>query len=170
MKLLVENNNMNENVIEGKIAAILDKTTVVINRGGEQGVKRGTEFYIYTKLGPFFDPDTNESLGETTKIWGRVETTIVEEKFCIARTHYDTNAFSRMLIPSLFRTTRFELPVDENDITRLMEKVKIGFPVISIPDDKELEEKNKPELLEEVRDEPKMLPEEVNEKSDEGAS
>ena len=32
----------------------------------------------------------------------------------------------------MFRT-RVELPVDESDITQLVEKIKIGFPVMVVP-------------------------------------
>lgn len=131
---------MNGN-IEGKIAAILGKTTVVINRGSDQGVEKGTEFYIYSKLGPFFDPDSGESLGETTKIWGRVKATIVESRFCIAETKYLPNYMYPLLdLGEIFRT-RLELPVDESDITRLMEKIKVGFPVMNVPRIREIEDK-----------------------------
>lgn len=131
---------MNEN-IEGKIAAILDKSTVVINRGSDQGVEKGTEFYIYSKLGPFFDPDSGESLGETTKIWEKVQATIVERRFCIAETKYLTGYFFPMFtLEKMFRT-RVELPVDESDITRLMERIKVGFPVMVVIKVKEIEDK-----------------------------
>ena len=133
--------------IEGKIAAILDKSTVVINRGSDQGIEQGTEFYIYSKLGPFFDPDSGESLGETTKIWGKVRVNIIEKRFCVAETLYQSSSlFSSMFeIARLFQTEQIELPVDDVDITPLTEKVKVGFPVISVPKTKEIENK---EILE----------------------
>ncbi len=131
---------MNE-TIEGKIAAILDRSTVVINRGSDQGIEKGTEFYIYSTLGPFFDPDSGESLGETTKIWGKVTATIIEKRFCVAETQYQT---SSLLLPMLeiarmFRTERIELPVDKSDITPFIEQIKVGFPVMSVPRIKEIE-------------------------------
>jgi len=61
---------MTEN-IEGKIAAILDKSTVVINRVAIKALNRVQSFIFIQRLGPFFDPDSGESLGETTKIWER---------------------------------------------------------------------------------------------------
>jgi hypothetical protein len=133
--------------IEGRIAAILDKTTVVINRGTDEGVQRGTEFYIYSKLGPFRDPDTGEDLGATTQIWGKVEATIVEKKFCVARTGYHVSL--AMQIPSLldiFRTSRVELPVDGSDITSQMEKVRVGFSVVSVPKVESISEEKVPAL------------------------
>jgi len=137
---------MNEN-IEGKIAAILDRSTVVINRGSDQGIEMGTEFYIYSKLGPFFDPDSGESLGETTKIWGKVKATIIEKRFCVAETQYQTSSilYPMFEITRLFRTEQIELPVDDDDITPVIEEIKVGFPVMSVPRIREIENK---EILE----------------------
>jgi hypothetical protein len=133
---------MTEN-LEGKIAAILNRTTVVINLGSAQDIDKGTEFYIYTKLGPFFDPDTRESLGETTKIWGKVQATIVEKRFCVAETKSYTNYMfiSNIALESMFKS-RVELPVDENDITKSVEKIQIGFPVMVVPKTNEIEKKD----------------------------
>lgn len=116
--------------IEGKIAAILDKSTVVINRGHAHGVDKGEAFYIYSTLGPFVDPDTGEALGTTTRVWGKVEVTIIEDKFCVAKTPYESSLFAGF--PSyLFGNTHIELPVAVADISKGLEKIKIGFSVIS---------------------------------------
>lgn len=136
--------------IEGKIAAILDKTTVVINRGSDHGVEHGTEFYIYTKIGPFFDPDTGDNLGETTKVWGKVRASIVENRFSVAKTEYSVK-FSidpQSILAKFFGTIRIELPVDESDIEITVQKIKVGFPVLSIPKPKiEAIAQDKPLLL-----------------------
>jgi hypothetical protein len=139
---------MNEN-IEGKIAAILDRSTVVINRGSDQGVEKGTEFYIYSKLGPFFDPDSGDNLGEATKIWGKVKATIIEKRFCVAETQYHQTSpflYPMFEITRMFRTEKVELPVDEDDITPFTEKIKVGFPVMSVPRIREIENKEVLEL------------------------
>lgn len=81
--------------IEGKIAALLDKTTVVINRGAYHNVGIGDTFYIYSQIGPFTDPETGDDLGTTTKVWGKVEVTIVEDGFCVARTQYRGDSMLR---------------------------------------------------------------------------
>lgn len=116
--------------IEGKIAAILDKNTIVINRGLQHGVIKGETFYIYTQLGPFFDPDTNENLGMTWRVWGRVEVTIVEKLFCVARTEFFNPLLNLVHLHGVFGS-RIELPVDDGDITPLVEKIKVGFNVAS---------------------------------------
>ena len=126
--------NENNQIVEGKIAAILDRTSVVINRGSDHGVEKGTEFYIYSRLGPFFDPDSGENLGETTKIWGKVRATIIENRFCVAETDYRSSyaMLPMIALENLFRT-RIELPVDESDITTFTEKIQVGFPVMIVP-------------------------------------
>lgn len=56
--------------IEGRVADILDRTTLVANVGEEDGVEPGMEFRVY-EVGPMVtDPDTGEELGRpiTTKI------------------------------------------------------------------------------------------------------
>lgn len=116
--------------IEGKIAAILDTTTVVINRGRLDGVKIGDIFYIYSTIGPFSDPDTDEDLGTTARVWGKVETSIVADKFSVAKTPYDTSLTGFLAI-NLFRNTRIRLPVDETEISRGLERIKVGFSVVA---------------------------------------
>jgi hypothetical protein len=149
--------NKNNEIMEGKIAAILDKSSVVINRGSDHGIDKGTEFYIYSKLGPFFDPDTRESLGETTKIWGKVRATIIEKRFCVAETNY-RNSYAILpvfALENMFRT-KIELPVDEEDITTLIEKIKVGFPVMIVPKIKQIENKQILELSDTNSQDPEL--------------
>lgn len=114
--------------IEGKIAAILDHTTVVINRGSRDGVSRGDEFYIFSEAGPFFDPDTGEELGTIIAAWCKVTVSNVEERLCLARSDYqpiiDSGWITRML------GSRVRLPVDEGEIVRELTKIKVGSPAI----------------------------------------
>jgi hypothetical protein len=116
---------------EGKIAAILDRTTVVINRGSKNNVSKHDAFWIYSELGPFFDPDTKEDLGTTKRIWGKVVVSAVEERFCIAKTEYQISNFAALAgLTALFGTTRIQLPVDETQIQRDLTKIEIGFKAI----------------------------------------
>lgn len=114
--------------LEGKIAAILDKNTVVINRGSLDGVQLRDEFYIYSLIGPITDPDTKENLGTTKKVWGKVVVTRLEERFCVAETDYELN---NLLIFRNMLGSRVELPVDEYDISKGLTKIKVGFAVFS---------------------------------------
>lgn len=114
--------------ITGKIAAILNKYSVVINRGYNDGVDKGDTFYIYTELGPFFDPDTNDNLGTTKKIWGKVRVSTLEKRFCIAETDYTPDIAS---LTAVFAGSRVQLPVDEREFIKDATKITIGTPVIS---------------------------------------
>ena len=49
--------------IEGKVAAVIDDTTLVLNVGREQGVQEGMAFAIFALHGEIEDPDSGESLG-----------------------------------------------------------------------------------------------------------
>jgi len=117
--------------VDGKIAAILSRTRVVINRGSLNGVEKGDSFLIYTLLGPFHDPDTNENLGTTTEVWGRVSVTTVEDRFCVAETGYEykNTLFSELFINKMFNTTseRIKLPVREDQIQAGLSKIQVGF-------------------------------------------
>lgn len=73
--------------IEGKVASVLNRRELVINRGSKQGVTRGMQFEIIEAIAEFLDPDTRDSLGgiERTKL--RVRISDVQTLFSIARTY-----------------------------------------------------------------------------------
>lgn len=121
--------------IEGKIAALLDKATVVINRGKFDGVSRDDEFYVYTELGPFIDPDTGEDLGTTRKVVGRIKVTILENRFSIAETNRAwRSSLAQDPLGGLFgQWVQTELPVAVEDlIEEWYDQVSVGTPVISV--------------------------------------
>lgn len=63
-----------------KVVNILDKFTVVINAGSNQGVKQGDK-YLVVGLGPeILDPDTNEPLERLELVRGLVAVGHVQEK------------------------------------------------------------------------------------------
>ena len=120
--------------IKGKIAAILDQTTMVINRGSLDGVSRGLVFYVYTELGPFTDPDTGEDLGTIPQVWGRVVVSNVANRLCVARTEYEyAQGWEVDVLSGLFggRRVRIKLPIDETEILGWPTKVQVGTEVIS---------------------------------------
>jgi hypothetical protein len=53
---------------------------VTINRGSENGVKKGDRFLIYAIGEELFDPDTNESLGELEIVKGTGRVIHVQQK------------------------------------------------------------------------------------------
>jgi len=142
--------------LEGKIAAILDRTTVVINRGARDGVSEDDVFWIYSELGPFIDPDTKENLGTTKEIWGKVVVTTVEERFCVAKTEYQVKNFAALMgLANLFGTTteHIRLPVDESQISNKLTKIKVGFNAILQKQQLEIVEKKVEALPANISDE-----------------
>lgn len=119
--------------IEGKIAAILDATTVVINRGSQDGVVKGLPFYVYSELGPFDDPDSGESLGTITQLWGKVVVSRVADRLCLARTEYEPYpAWEAGVLSRVFaQPVRVALPVDKDEVQGWLTKVHVGTLVIS---------------------------------------
>lgn len=120
--------------LEGKVAAVLDRHTVVINLGSENGVTKGDTFYVYAVLGPFKDPDSGEDLGATEKTISRVQTDTVEDRFCIASTPTQRSMSFIGGTPSV-KTSRSELPLSpESALVSGMDlKVKVGSPVFLVP-------------------------------------
>ena len=72
--------------IIGKVARVNSDRELIINRGLEDGVERGTYFYVKADPIGITDPDTGESLGEVLPIKIVVRADEVSERFCIART------------------------------------------------------------------------------------
>ena len=133
-RTVTERNTLMEQ-IRGKIAAVLDRTTIVINRGSLDGVSRGLVFYIYTELGPFTDPDTGEDLGTIPQVWGRVVVSNVADRLCIAGTEYEyttTWGLDRALLRGVLgERVQIKLPIDESQISGWPTKVDVGTEVIS---------------------------------------
>ena len=69
----------------GKVAAIIDDTTLVLNAGAMQGVREGMVFAIVSEHQDIADPDTGESLGSWEIPKARVVVTHVQERLCTAR-------------------------------------------------------------------------------------
>lgn len=71
--------------IEGKVAAIIDDTTLVLNVGSEQGVEEGMAFAIFAAHGEIEDPDSGQSLGRWEAVKARVVATHVQDRLCTVR-------------------------------------------------------------------------------------
>ena len=69
-------------VIGGKVAAIIDDTTLVLNVGYQQGVQEGMVFVIFAEQADIADPDTGEPLGRWEMVKARVAVTHVQERMC----------------------------------------------------------------------------------------
>lgn len=72
--------------VEGKVAKILGKGEIVLNRGRSHGVKQGMLFEIFAPEGEeVWDPDTGETLGTVEDVKAKAEVTEVKEKLAVAR-------------------------------------------------------------------------------------
>jgi len=77
----------------GKVVAVRDEYTIVINKGSEQGVDAGQK-YLVVGLGEIIiDPDTKEELEQLEIVRGRVVVTHVQKKIATAEScEYDKSA------------------------------------------------------------------------------
>jgi hypothetical protein len=72
--------------LEGKIAKILGRNEVVINKGRADGVKTGMMFEIFAPEGEeVWDPDTGETLGTVEDIKAKAEITEVKDRLAVAK-------------------------------------------------------------------------------------
>ncbi len=79
-------------VVEGKVAKILSKGEIVLNRGRSHGVRTGMLFEIFAPEGEeVWDPDTGETLGTVEDVKAKAEVTEVKERLAIARV-FDANS------------------------------------------------------------------------------
>ncbi len=78
--------------VEGKVAKILSKGEIVLNRGRSHGIRTGMLFEIFAPEGEeVWDPDTGETLGTVEDVKAKAEVTEVKERLAIARV-FDANS------------------------------------------------------------------------------
>ena len=71
--------------IVGKVAAVVDNTTLVLNVGNSNGVREGMLFAIVSEHQEIEDPDSGESLGKWEAVKARVIVSHLQEKMCTVR-------------------------------------------------------------------------------------
>ena len=72
--------------LEGKVAKILGRGEIVINRGRQNGVRQGMLFEVFAPEGEeVWDPDTGETLGTVEDVKARAEVTEVKDRLAVAR-------------------------------------------------------------------------------------
>lgn len=95
--------------IEGKVAKILDKHTLVANIGEGDGVEEGMHFLIYQPGEEIRDPDTRELLGTAPDV-EKAEVVADEVKENMTIMESDTITYTRIKnpmnfqVPELFKT------------------------------------------------------------------
>lgn len=129
--------------IEGKVAQIIDRYTIVINRGRSDEVENDMRFIIYEKGDEITDPDSGESLGIFENIKMKVKIVNVNENISTAKSDekYKVTTPSSLnfnYLGSSSRTEIKELPLDQETREKLfnhkMSGVKIGDLVRQILD------------------------------------
>ena len=78
--------------ITGKVAAIIDDTTLVLNVGSGDGVSEGMIFAIFVEYQDILDPDSGESLGKWEMVKARVSVEYVQERLCTVRSSLTADA------------------------------------------------------------------------------
>jgi len=77
------------NLIQGKVARILNVRELVLNVGRNSGVQVGTVFDILDSKGEnILDPDTGEALGSLSRVKVQVRVTSVQERIAVAETFH----------------------------------------------------------------------------------
>src|SRR3990172_4948544 len=71
--------------INGRVAAVVDDTTLILNVGARDGVHEGMLFAVVAEHQEVCDPDTGESLGRWESVKGRVVVTHVQPRMATAR-------------------------------------------------------------------------------------
>lgn len=142
---------MKSEIIEGKVAKILNSRELVINRGSKNGVIVGMKFDVMDSKGfDIKDPDTNELLGSVARPKVRVEVISVQEQLSVARTFkkkvynvggtgVNLSSFASVLMPPRWVTEYETLKTKEatwEDLDEADSYVKIGDPLIEIREDK----------------------------------
>lgn len=78
--------------VEGKVAKILGRGEIVLNRGREHGVRQGMLFEVFSPEGEeVWDPDTGETLGTVENVKAKAEVTEVKDRLAIARIYHAEN-------------------------------------------------------------------------------
>ena len=137
--------NVENNLIEGKVAGILNERELTINIGIKNGVFEGMKFSILAKEAiEIYDPETNEKLGMVDREKVRVIVAEVKERFSICKTFrtwtQQGSPFADigrlMVAPSVKHETlkvndsSFPPPLSEEE-----SYVKIGDRVIQVKED-----------------------------------
>ena len=110
--------------VEGKVAKIINRRQLVINRGTDHGVEPGMKFVVVDDFEEILDPDTQESLGTIRREKIRVRVVEVQKSLAIASTYETyvnpglgsyvrafeepTKQVRKLKIPQDYSTTPFE--------------------------------------------------------------
>lgn len=111
-----------------RVVKIIDDTSLIINAGAKDGVKKGDYMQISGKGPVIIDPVNNEPLGRLDIIKDKLIVTDIYEKMCVCETPYTSTYFSSVLSSTpLLSSTQRKLNVDATDISGNGDKIiRIG--------------------------------------------
>lgn len=112
--------------IEGKIAKILDKHTLVANIGESDGVEPGMHFLIFQPGEQIRDPDTHEVLGDAPDV-NKAEVVAEEVMENMTVMKSDTTTYTRIKDPANFQVPDIFKPQKETVTKR--KELKTEDPV-----------------------------------------
>lgn len=137
--------NVENNLIEGKVAGILNERELTINIGLKNGVFEGMKFSILAKAAiEIYDPETHEKLGMVDREKVRVVAAEVNERFSICKTYrkWTTVGSTFANIAGLMAAPRVEhetLKVNDSSLPPPLSEeesyVKIGDRVIQVKEE-----------------------------------
>lgn len=112
--------------IRGRIIRILDKRTVIINLGAEDGILGANIFRIFGKPEQIVDPDTKEDLGSIILVKARLKASQVFDRFTIATSRWSEMSFgtSSFGITSGIGALYTSKEVDEGELNVLSEEIE----------------------------------------------
>ena len=123
--------------IQGKVATIIDRYTVVLNVGAKKGVVLGRRFKIVSSAIQVTDPNTKSNLGSFQMTKAVVKVSAVYDNFSVAKTEEEQQTVFTSGMPSLFSSSRSsstvqkELPLPEIIATYSM-NVSVGDDVVEL--------------------------------------
>ena len=136
--------------IVGKVARISSDRELIINRGSEHGVETGMIFRVKGADIEVKDPDTQEVLGQVSRIKVLVRVEELSKRFCIARTFRShtvnvggtytsgLSSLSQMLQPPKFETRVETLrrdPASDTTMSAAQSVVSVGDRVETADDE-----------------------------------
>ena len=132
--------------ITGKIAGFVTKKNVVINRGSQDGVKKGMRFSVNLSIGRIEDPDDPSNILEGLSfVKARIQATSVYKRmsYCsiIGTRSGQTNPMQRSLFGDM---VKFDYPEigDDTIVSEDAWKLRIGDSIKEIVENNEKEDEH----------------------------
>ena len=72
---------------DGLVAKVIDRQTVVLNKGAQDGISEGSKFVVFSLGEEVHDPKTGESLGILEEVKGKGQVVHVQDRVCTIETY-----------------------------------------------------------------------------------